>query len=173
VAETRGWVPIGRRGAEQSREAFMAEYQRERHIDVSPGDVFAFVSDVTNLPTYVPTVKAAEPVGDGRIRVRGEVGGQPYEDEGQFNVEPARRRLEWRVEDRDYSGWLSVHGDNGGSLVTVRLLASPYVTPSGRPVTGVVPAEKDPIEDELEAALDSLRLLMEGSGGTVQPAATG
>jgi hypothetical protein len=40
-------------------------------------------------------------------------------------------------------------------------------------VTGVVPAEKDPIEDELEEALDSLRLLMEGSGGTVQPAATG
>ncbi|MCC7023135.1 MAG: SRPBCC family protein [Thermomicrobiales bacterium] len=151
----------------------MAEYQRERHIDVAPDDVFAFVSDVNNLHTYVPTVKEAESIGDGRIRVRGEIGGQRYEDEGQFNAEPARRRIEWRVEDREYAGWLSVHGDNGGSLVTVRLLASPYYTESGRPITGVAPAEKDPIEDELEDALDELRRLMEGFGGTVHPAATG
>lgn len=147
----------------------MAEYQRSRHIDVTPDELFAFVSDLHNLPVYLPTVTSAEPEADGRIRIRGAMHGKPYVDEGEFNVEPARRRVEWRVEEREYAGWLSVHGDDGGAQVVVRLTAPPFVTPSGQPVTAP-PAGSEQIQQDLERALDSLRNVMEGRGGKVEPA---
>ena len=50
---------------------------------------------------------------------------------------------------------------------------APYVTPTGRPITGEPSDEPDPIELSLEAALDSLRNLMEGRGGKEEPATGG
>jgi hypothetical protein len=68
---------------------------------------------------------------------------------------------------------LAVAGADGGAQVVVHLSFAPYVTPSGRPITGEPADEPDPIEQSLEAALDSLRNLMEGRGGKEEPAAAG
>jgi hypothetical protein len=57
--------------------------------------------------------------------------------------------------------------------VVAHLSFAPYVTPSGSPITGEPDIDPDPIEESLEAALDSLRNLMEGRGGKEAPASVG
>jgi hypothetical protein len=148
----------------------MSEYERSRLIHASEGDVFTFVSDVNNLPVFVPTVQAVEPQKGEQVLVRGEIRGHNFEDEGWFHIEPARHRVEWGDEERTYSGSLTVAAENSDSRVTIHLALPPYVTPSGAPVTGEDPAEHEQIEASLEAALDSLRNIMEGRGGKEEPA---
>jgi uncharacterized protein YndB with AHSA1/START domain len=151
----------------------MAEYERSRLVQASPDDVFAFVSDANNLATFLPTVDVVEPQAEGRVEVHGEVRGRSYEDEGWFRVDEARRRIEWGADERTYSGWLTVAGEDGGTQVVAHLSFAPYVTPSGSPITGEPDIDPDPIEESLEAALDSLRNLMEGRGGKESPASVG
>jgi hypothetical protein len=148
----------------------MAEYERSRHIEAAPQDVFAFVSEIGNLATYVPTVTAAERQEDGRVRIHGTIHGHDFADDGWFHVEEGRRRVEWGSEEREYAGWLTVAGDNGGTQVVAHLSLAPYVTPSGAPVSGTAAADAGAIDASLEASLDSLRNLMEGRGGKVEPA---
>ena len=149
----------------------MAEYERSRWVQASPNDVFAFVADAGNLAAFLPTVDAVEPQAEDRVLVRGETRGNDYEDDGWFRVDENRRRLEWGAAERDYSGWLTVSGEDGGSQVVAHLSLPPHVTESGRPITGKLENGSDPIEQSLEAALDSLRNLMEGRGGKEEPAA--
>ena len=151
----------------------MAEYERSRWVQASPDDVFAFVSDAGNLATFLPTVDTVEPQAEDRVQVSGEIRGRSYEDDGWFRVNEARRRLEWGADEHDYSGWLTVSGDEGGSQVVAHLSIPPHVTASGRPISGELPVAPDPIEQSLEAALDSLRNLMEGRGGTEEPGSVG
>jgi hypothetical protein len=68
---------------------------------------------------------------------------------------------------------LTAAGADGGAQVVAHLSFAPYVTPSGRPISGEPADEPDPIEQSLEAALDSLRNLMEGRGGKEEPASGG
>jgi carbon monoxide dehydrogenase subunit G len=149
----------------------MAEYERTRTIYVPEDDVWAFVSDVGNMPAFVPTVTAAELRPDGTVHVRGQIGNRMYEDVGRFNVEPARRRTEWGVDEREYSGWLTVSGSDGRSQVVAHLSVPPFVDPSGRPITGELPEDPDQIAEGLEAALDSLRNILEGRDGKAEPQA--
>ena len=149
----------------------MTEYERSRLVQASPDEVFAFVSDPSNLATFLPTVDAVEPQAEDRVEVHGEVRGRTYEDDGWFRVDEARRRIAWGADERTGSGWLTVAGDDGGAQVVAHLSFAPYVSPAGRPITGEPVDEPDPIEESLEAALDSLRNLMEGRGGKEEPAA--
>src|SRR5215210_2994613 len=158
-------------GEEPSKEATMAEYERSRLVQASPDDVFAFVSDASKLSTFLRTVDAVEPQAEDRVEVHGEVGGRSYADDGWFRVDAARRRIEWGADEGTYSGWLTVADENGGAQVVAHLSFAPYVTSTGRPITGEPMDEPDPIEQSLEAALDSLRNLMEGRGGKEEPAA--
>ena len=55
--------------------------------------------------------------------------------------------------------------------MVAHLSFAPYVTPAGRTDHRRAADDPDPIEQSLEAALDSLRNLMEGRGGKEEPAA--
>lgn len=46
----------------------------EQSITVAATDVFNFVSDVKNVPQYLPTVKSAQPQEGERIRTQGQAG---------------------------------------------------------------------------------------------------
>ena len=150
----------------------MAEYERSRMIGVSPDEVFAFVSDVENLPNILPTVDSMEPRAKDRIHVHGKTRGKSYDDEGWFHVDQAKRRLEWGDDERNYSGWMTVGPADAGSEVVAHISIAPFVTETGRPLTGEMDDGADPIEESLESALDSLRNLMEGTGGKEEPADT-
>jgi hypothetical protein len=148
----------------------MAEYERSRRVQASADDVFAFVSDLSHFATFLPTVRAVEPRAEGQIRVSGQSHGHAYEDEGWFRVDAARR-VEWGDDERTYSGWLTVAGeDDGASQVVAHLSFAPHVTATGAPADAEPAVASDPIEQSLEAALDSLRNLLEGTGGKEEPA---
>lgn len=151
------------------------EYQRSRRIQASPDDVFAFVTDIGNLPTYVPTIQSVETIGDGRIRLHGKVGDSTFDDEGWFRVDHNQRGLEWGAETHDYHGWMTVAAaddDADATQVVTHLSLIPHVDQDGRPFTGERAAEPDPTEEGLEAAMDSLRNILEGTGGKEQPSTT-
>jgi uncharacterized membrane protein len=151
----------------------MVEYERARRVDAPPDDVFAFVTDVRNLPAFVPTVRSAAQPAEERVRVRGETSGGTFEDVAAYHVDPSRRRLEWEADDRRHGGWLTVSPLDGASEVVVHLSFGPAVDVSGRPLTSADVEQPNPIEENLETALDSLRHLMEGTDGAEAPGAAG
>src|SRR4051794_11532972 len=91
IAPRRWWLLTRR--VKRSKEATMAEYERSRLVQASPDDVFAFVSDASNLATFLPTVDVVEPQAEDRVEVHGEVRGRTYEDDGWFRVDEDRRRI--------------------------------------------------------------------------------
>lgn len=149
------------------------EYQRSRRIQASPDDVFAFVSEFNNLPNYVPTIQSVETLDEGRVRLHGKVGDSSFDDEGWIRVDHNQRGLEWGADTRDYHGWMTVTGaDDDATQVVTHLSLTPHVNQDGRPLTGERPDEPDPIEAGLEASMDSLRNILEGTGGKEQPSVT-
>ena len=148
----------------------MAEYERTRIIDAPTDDVFAFVTNVNNLSTFVPTVKSAKRESDHRARVKGEIAGDRFEDGGWYHVDQDHHRLVWGADENNYRGWLTVRPVETGTQVVAHLSMPPWVSPSGAPVSGEA-AGGASIEASLEASLDSLRNLMEGRGGKVEPSA--
>jgi uncharacterized protein YndB with AHSA1/START domain len=49
----------------------MPDYEHSLTIEASPETVFDFVSDIANLPKYLPTTHHAEAQPGGRVRVQG------------------------------------------------------------------------------------------------------
>src|SRR3712207_959582 len=100
-----------------AKEQGMAEYQKTQIVDRPAEEVFSWVSDVSNLPHYLPPVKEASTEGPAeagkpgeKVRMEVEIPDR-YETkgEGYFAVNEQERRMEWGAETgRDYSGWLSV-----------------------------------------------------------------
>ncbi|MDP9380146.1 MAG: SRPBCC family protein [Chloroflexota bacterium] len=148
----------------------MPEYEHTQRIQASPEEVFAFVSDVSNLPKYLPTTKSAEPQGEERVRVQGEANGRRYDSDGYFRVDPVARRLEWGADEQGkYSGWLTVSGEQSASEVTVHLSFGPATDLPER-IEESSPGEQ-PIQQGLEASLASIQNLVEGHGEKVEPPA--
>ena len=149
----------------------MAEYQQTQAIDAPPGDVFAWLSDVNNLPKYLPPVTDAQRPSEGRIRTTLEYpGGEgSFDAEGYFRVDEGERRMEWGAEvQRDYSGWLTVTGGaDGGSEVTVHLNFGPRtVEPE---IQEQSPEGEDPLARGVSETLEYIRRQMEEGAGKVQP----
>ncbi len=49
----------------------MAEFEHSMTMRASADRVVAFVTDVQNMPKYLPTTKAAQLQGEDRVRVQG------------------------------------------------------------------------------------------------------
>ena len=119
-------TPVGRR----RERTVPQEYEQSQAIEAPPEEVFAWLSDVGNLPEYLPPVVASSVVGPSaegvpgqRIRTTLEYpgqGGGTFEAEGYLAVDEQERRMEWGAEaGRDYSGWLTVanHTEGASELV--------------------------------------------------------
>ena len=142
-------------------------------IDVAaPADaVFAFISDVSNLPRYLPTVHDAQSHGADRVEVDGTANGHRYASTGWFNVDPETRSMRWGSDGQnDYAGQMAVTGDGQASQVTCTLRFSP------------APEIKDAMDkhqggpsaamtDGLRASLRSIKQIAEGTGGKVESSA--
>lgn len=160
----------------------MQEYEKSKPIYAPAGEVFAWLSDVDNLPHYLPPVKESSVEGPSapgtpgqRIKLKVEIPGRyETESEGYFSVDEDARHMEWGAEmSRDYSGWLTVE-ENGEaeSTVTVHLSFGP------RSVEEEVQEEsseaRDPMEEGIESTLESIRRqIEEGSGKEAPPSPEG
>lgn len=92
----------------------MAEYEQSQKIDVASDEVFTWLSDVDNLPKYLPPIKEARIEGSTvegkpgkRLYLRGEIPDRgEFENEGYLDVDQETREMKWGAEvARDYSGW--------------------------------------------------------------------
>ena len=154
------------------------EYEQSQAIDAPPEEVFAWLSDVGNLPKYLPPVvdsrvegPSAEGVPGQRIRASLEYpgeGGGTFDAEGYLSVNEVERRMEWGAEaGRDYSGWLAVgnHGE-GGSEVVVHL--SFGERSAGPEIEERAPEGRDPLAEGVSATLESIRRQIEEGSGKVE-----
>lgn len=155
----------------------MREYEHSKPIYAAADEVFAWLSEVGNLPHYLPPVKESTVEGPSapgtpgqRIKLKVEIPGRyETESEGYFSVDEDARRMEWGAElQRDYSGWLTVEelGD-AESRVTVHLSFGP------RSVEEEVQEEsgeqRDPLEEGIESTLESIRRQIEEGSGKEKP----
>jgi Polyketide cyclase / dehydrase and lipid transport len=155
------------------------EYEQSQPIDASPEVVFAWLSDVANLPEYLPPVVAssgegpsAEGVPGQRIRSTLEYPGQEerrtFDAEGYLTVNDRERTMEWGAEaGRDYSGWLTVaNRGEGGSEVVVHLsFGERSVEPQ---MQEWAPEGRDPLSEGVSATLESIRRQIEEGSGKVE-----
>ncbi len=154
----------------------MAEYEQSQKIDVAADEVFAWLSDVDNLPKYLPPIKEAHIQGSTvedkpgkRLYLRGEIPDRgEFENEGYLDVDQEAREMKWGAEvARDYSGWLTVAEDGDGSLATVHLHFGE------QSVEGEIEEESNedrhPLQEGLTQTLEFIRSQIEEGAGKVQP----
>ena len=154
----------------------MKEYEKAKQINAPAGATFAWLSDVSNLPHYLPPVKEAtlteesssDVPGQRKVWMKVEIPDR-YETEGEgyFSVDEDSRRMEWGAEwGRDYSGWLTVSEDGSAeSTVTVHLNFGPRSAEEEEDTGG----DPDPFEEGIENTLESIRRQIEEGSGKVEP----
>jgi|SRR3712207_5807588 len=100
----------------------MGDYEHSTSVTADPDELFAYLSDVHNLPDYFARMREAEPAGGDAVHTVAEVEGHRVEGEAWFTTDDAARTIRWGAEGPNhYSGELEVSGGGGESQVTVRL----------------------------------------------------
>jgi ribosome-associated toxin RatA of RatAB toxin-antitoxin module len=154
----------------------MSEYEQTQAVSVPPDEAFAWLSDVGNLPEYLPPVTNASIEGSSegdnpgqkvRTTLQYPGGEGSFDAEGYLAVDEGARRMEWGAETgRDYSGWFEVTPDGDRSHVTVHLsFGERSVEPEMREETG---GDEDPLADGISATLESIRRQLEERTGKVE-----
>lgn len=149
----------------------MSRYKASLTVHAPAEKVFEFVSEVGNLPKYLPTTKKAESEGEGRVRVEGSANGHAYNEDGNFHVDAAKHTMKWGSDgERKYSGHLEVVPQGHNSEVTVHLQFDPS-DKAKQEMAADAGSHDAAIQDGLEKALVSIQHAVEGKGGKVEPAA--
>jgi hypothetical protein len=111
----------------------MAHYEKSIDVNVPPGRLFAYLSDVRNLPRYLPQMTSAEPADGGdtvHVTARidpdgsGPEGEREVEGEAWLEVTEPDRSLRWGSESaNNYHGELTVDpgADDNASTLTVKI----------------------------------------------------
>jgi uncharacterized membrane protein len=146
-----------------SREKIMQEFESATTINALPDHVFAFVSDLNNLPQYLPTVQRVQAESGNRIRIQGQMPGENYNETGFFYVDPQNQRMEWGSDGANgYQGWLQVQPISGNACeITVHLSFDPQGE-SLRKMDQRSGDRTQAINDGLEKTLQSIKKLCEG-----------
>lgn len=100
----------------------MGDYSGTADVGAPAGQLFDYLSEITNLPRYFTAMTSAEPAGQDEVHVVADVAGVAREAEAWFRVDRERRHLEWGSEGPDnYHGYLDITGDGATASVTVFL----------------------------------------------------
>ncbi len=156
----------------------MPEYEQSQTVEAPPDEVFAWLSEVGNLPRYLPPVTDAsvegpsvEGVPGRRLRTTLEYPGEEgrtFDGEIALGVDEGERRMEWGAEaGHDYSGWLTVgnHGEGASEVVVHLSFGERSVEPEMR----AAPEDRDPLSEGISATLESIRRHIEEGAGKVEP----
>ena len=120
------------------------QYEHTEHVAAPPDAVYAAISDVTKLPSFVPQITSARPAGEGRVEVDARYEGHEQHGEARFSGDDAARKIEWGTAN-GYHGWLQVDADGDGSRLTL-FLDTPHAAAS---------------DHDVAATLDAIRMLVE------------
>jgi uncharacterized membrane protein len=144
-----------------------AQFTGSRLVRVAADDVFAFVSRIENLPSYLAMVTEARNIGGDHIHMEVDLHGHQHGDEGIFRRIPDQRRIEWGSDEGDYTGSLEIDDEDGDARVTMHLMwaaSSAFPERMGGEDEGA-----DSVNDAIEATLESIKNILEGTGGAVHP----
>ncbi len=99
----------------------MTEHRRSIDIQAEPDALFAYLSEVANLPSYFERMTSARPAEGDRIDVTARLdGSREVEGEAWFRVDESQNRIEWgSPAPNDYHGWLEVRGATGAAHLEV------------------------------------------------------
>lgn len=148
-----------------TQQQTQGQYEQSMTIHAPAEQIFDFVSDVRNLPKYLPTTKHAEPQQGERVRVQGNVEGHTYDADGFLRADRSSRRMEWGADEHYYSGHLQItpQGDNASNVsVHLSFRSQP---PGSDANQGPTEAE---INDGIMRALRSIENEVTGKGGKVE-----
>jgi hypothetical protein len=113
-------------------------------VAAAPAAVYAAISEVGNLPKFVPQLTAARALSAGRIEVDARYEGHEQHGEASFEADDTARRIQWAAAS-GYRGWMQVDADGDGSRLTL-FLDTPHEGPS---------------DHDVAATLDAIRMLVE------------
>lgn len=106
----------------------MAEFVESVAIACEPKRLFDYLSDVANLPSYMPRLKRAEPIGDGAVEVvatpRLPDGSTPeVKGSAWTRVDEPDRCFSWGAVGgrHGYKGSFEIDPEGEGSCLIVRL----------------------------------------------------
>ena len=120
------------------------QHEHTEHVAAPADAVYAAISDLGNLPRFVPQMTAARRASDDRVEVDARYGGHEQHGEASFRADDGERRIEWSAPS-GYHGWMKVDSDGDGSRLTLFL-----ETRHG--------SERD---HDISATLDAIRMLVE------------
>ena len=120
------------------------QHEHTEHVAASAEAVFAAISDLDNLPRFVPQLTAVRTTHGDQIEVEARYHGHEQRGEATFIADEAERRIEWGTPS-GYRGWMKVDPDGDGSRLTLFL-----ETQHG--------SERD---HDVAATLDAVRMLVE------------
>ncbi len=70
------------------------QHEHTEHVAASPDAVYAAISDVANLPRFVPQMIGVRPTGEDWVQVDARYEGHEQHGEASFHVDAADRRIE-------------------------------------------------------------------------------
>jgi uncharacterized membrane protein len=120
------------------------QHEHTEHVAAPADAVYAAISDLSNLPRFVPQMTAARRASGDRIEVDARYEGREQHGEASFRTDDGERRIEWSAPS-GYHGWMKVDPDGEGSRLTLFL-----DTRHG--------SERD---HDISATLDAIRMLVE------------
>jgi uncharacterized membrane protein len=120
------------------------QHEHTEHVAAPADAVYAAISDLSNLPRFVPQMTAARRASGDRIEVDARYEGREQHGEASFRADDGERRIEWSAPS-GYHGWMKVDPDGEGSRLTLFL-----DTRHG--------SERD---HDISATLDAIRMLVE------------
>lgn len=127
------------------RKGTQMEHRHTDFVAASPDRVFAALSQVENLPRYVPQLTGAEAVDGDRIRIQARYDGHSQEGEAWFRADPDAHRIEWGSPGSEYHGSIEVAAEGEGTMLSLCLST----------VNAAIP------ESDVMGTLDAIRRLVE------------
>jgi carbon monoxide dehydrogenase subunit G len=120
------------------------QHEHTEHVAAAPDAVYAAISDVRNLPRFVPQMTAARQADGDRVEIEARYEGREQHGEASFHADDRERRIEWGAPS-GYHGWMQVEADGEGSRLTLFLDTRHS-------------SERD---HDVAATLDAIRMLVE------------
>jgi uncharacterized protein YndB with AHSA1/START domain len=120
------------------------QHEHTEHVAAPAEAVYAAISDLSNLPRFVPQMTAARQAAGDRVEIDARYDGHEQHGEALFRVDDNERRIEWSAPS-GYHRWMKVDPDGDGSRLTL-FLQTRHGT------------ERD---HDISATLDAIRMLVE------------
>ena len=130
----------------------MSDYDGSTTVAAPPDALFAYLSDVENLPGYFARMKEAHRTSGDEVHTQAQMpDGQSVEGDAWFRVDQGKQHISWGSEgESDYSGYLDVSADGDGSKVVVHI-HSPHV-------------QSDQVQTGVDETLAAIKEKVEGQG---------